>query len=174
VSGWHIREERAGDEAAIHRVTEAAFTDHPYSEGAEPEIIERLRADGELLLSLVAEGATKDIVGHAAFSPACLSNGDDRWVALGPISVEPALQRNGIGSLLIERAVTQLRGSGAKGIVLLGDPAFYGRFGFVLGTPLFLEAPLAAYFQVLAFTSDIPAASVTFAPAFAQARPRNR
>ena len=60
--------------------------------------------------------------------------------------------------------------AGARGIVLLGSPDLYSRFGFARGTPLRLEGPLAPYFQVLAFSDEIPAASVEFAPAFREAR----
>lgn len=168
-----IRAERPGDEPAIHRVTEAAFTDHPHSEGAEPAIVAALRADGDLALSLVAERGGR-IVGHVAFSRAVLSGGEDRWYALGPISVLPEQQGQGIGRALVEAGAAHWRDAGAQGIVLLGDPALYSRFGFVRGTPLHIEGPLAAYFQVLPFTESIPDSSVTFAPAFRAARVRNR
>jgi predicted N-acetyltransferase YhbS len=168
-----VRTERPGDEPAIHRVTDAAFAGHPHSEGTEPAIVEALRADGDLALSLVAE-QNGEIVGHAAFSRAILSGGEEGWYALGPISVLPEKQGQGIGRALVEAGVAHWRGEGAQGIVLLGDPALYSRFGFVRGTPLRVEGPLADYFQVLPFTASIPAASVTFAPAFRLARVRNR
>ena len=167
---WTIRAERPGDEAAIHNVTEIAFANHPHSEGTEPAIIEILRATGELALSLVAE-IEGEVVGHVAFSPAILSNGGDGWQTLGPISVHPDWQAHGIGRALLEAGVAHWREAGAKGVVLLGSPDLYGRFGFVRGTPLHIEGPLAPYFQVLAFTDAIPAASVEFAPAFSEAPP---
>lgn len=168
-----IRPERPGDEDAIRRVVEAAFTDHPHSEGTEPEIVDRLRADGDLLLSLVAErdGA---IIGHAAYSAAVLSNGEPGWYTLGPIGVLPAEQGHGTARKLIEAGAEHLRMHGAKGIVLLGDPDLYGRFGFIRSTPLSVAGPLASYFQVLPFTRHIPEALVRFAPAFSLARVRNR
>lgn len=162
-----------GDEAAIHRVTERAFIDHPHSEGTEPAIVDALRAYGDLTLSLVAE-ADGEIVGHVAFSPAELSNGDGGWLALGPISVAPERQGRGVGRALVEAGTAALRDAGASGVVLLGDPELYGRLGFVRETPLHIEGPLAPYFQVMAFTDAIPAAHVGFAPAFRLARPRNR
>lgn len=170
---YTIRPERPGDEAAIHRVTEAAFTGHPHSEGTEPAIVDALRAQGDLALSLVADtdGA---IVGHVAFSHAILSDGAEGWLALGPISVAPERQGEGIGRALVEAGAAHWRETGARGIVLLGDPALYERFGFVRGTPLHIEGPLADYFQVLPFTRAIPAASVTFAPAFRLTRIRDR
>lgn len=167
--GWTIRAERPGEESAIHRVTELAFANHPHSEGTEPAIVEILRATGELTLSLVAE-VDGEIVGHVAFSPALLSNGAEGWQTLGPISVHPDWQHQGIGRALIEAGAAHWRAAGARGIVLLGSPDLYSRFGFVRGTPLRLEGPLAPYFQVLAFSDEIPAASVEFAPAFREAR----
>ena len=168
-----IRTERLGDERAIYRLTEAAFTGHPHSEGTEPAIVDALRADGDLALSVVAE-VDGEIVGHVAFSRAVLSTGEQGWFALGPISVDPERQGRGIGRALVEAGAAHWREAGAKGVVLLGDPALYGRFGFVRDTPLHIEGPLAGYFQVLPFTSEIPAASVTFAPAFELASVRSR
>jgi len=166
-----IRAERPGDEAAIRRVTAAAFEGHPHSAGTEPEIIEALRECGDLTLSHVAE-VDGVVVGHAAWSLAILSGGGDGWLTLGPIAVDPARQGEGIGRALVEAGVEHWRQAGGKGVVLLGDPALYSRFGFVRGTPLHIEGELAEYFQVLPFSDDIPAASVTFSPAFGLARIR--
>jgi putative acetyltransferase len=167
-----IRPERPGDEAAIHAVNEAAFRDHPHSQGAEPFIVDALRADGDLTLSLVAE-ADGEIVGHAAWSDAILSNGETGWATLGPIAVLPERHGQGVGRALMEAGEAHWRRAGAKGIVLLGDPNLYQRFGFVRGTPLHITGALAEYFQVLAFTDTIPDASVTFAKAFALTRMRD-
>lgn len=161
-----VRSERPGDEAAIHAVNEAAFRGHPHSEGREPFIVLALRTDGELALSLVAEAGSA-IVGHAAYSEAVLSNGERGWFTLGPIAVLPEWQGEGIGRAMMEAGEAHWRQAGAKGLVVLGDPALYARFGFVQGSPLHIEGDLAAYFQVLAFTDTIPDASVTFPGAFA-------
>lgn len=75
---------------------------------------------------------------------------------------------------MVEAGATRLEVDSAQGVVLLGDPQLYSRFGFVRNTPLHITGPLAEYFQVLPFTADIPASSVTFAPAFSQAKVRNR
>lgn len=165
MSDWTIREERPEDVAAIRRVTEAAFAGHPHSEGTEPAIVDRLRADGDLALSLVAE-AGAEIVGHAAFSPARLSGKIAGWYTLGPISVLPGRQGQGIGRALIEAGIAHWQKAGAQGLVVLGDPDLYGRFGFLRGTPLHLPGPLAGYFQVLPFVADIPDSAAAFAPAF--------
>jgi putative acetyltransferase len=166
---WTVRQERPGDEAAIHRVTAAAFAGHPHSEGTEPAIVDALRGDGDLTLSLVAD-AGGAVIGHVAFSRAVLADGAQQWQTLGPISVLPEWQGQGIGRALVEAGLTHWRAADAHGIVLLGDPELYGRFGFVRGTPLRIEGPLAAYFQVLPFADEIPASTVGFAPAFGQAR----
>lgn len=165
MTGWSVREERPGDEAAIRRLTEAAFAGHPHSDGTEPAIVDALRADGDLALSLVAE-ADGEVVGHAAFSPALLANGEEGWLTLGPISVLPERQGEGIGRALIEAGISQGREAGAAGIVVLGDPALYAHFGFIGDTPLRIEGPLREYFQVLALGDDIPDCTVEFAHAF--------
>jgi predicted N-acetyltransferase YhbS len=170
LTGWIVRDERPGDEAVIRRVTAAAFAGHPHSDGTEPAIVDALRTDGDLVLSLVAEAAGS-IVGHVAVSPVALSNGDTGWLGLGPISVVPRFQRRGVGGALVEAAMARLRAADARGLVLVGSPDFYARFGFVRGTPLHLPGPLAEYFQVLAFTEVVPAASVAFAPGFSAGSP---
>lgn len=168
-----IRRERPGDEAEIRRVTTEAFAGHPHSDGTEPDIVDALRRDGDLALSLVAE-SDGVAIGHAAFSQAMLSTGEPGWFALGPVSVDPQSQRRGTGRALIEAGLAQLRERGACGIVVVGDPAYYARFGFLRDTPLGVSDPLSAYFQVLAFGGSIPCATVTFARAFGQAAPPER
>jgi putative acetyltransferase len=165
VTGWGLRKERPGDEPAIRRVTATAFAGHPYSDGSEPAIVDALRGSGDLALSLVAE-ADGAIVGHVAFSPASLSGGEPGWLTLGPISVLPEWQGRGIGRALIEAGIRHCRESGAKGLVVLGDPALYARFGFVRRARLRIDGPLSEYFQVLPLGDDAPAGTVEFAPAF--------
>ena len=106
-------------------------------------------------------------VSVAAGGVAC-STGASGWYTLGPISVDPDWQGRGIGRALLTAGVAHWRATGAQGIVLLGSPELYRRFGFVTGSPLHLEGPLAPYFQVLAFHSEIPSATVDFAPGFDQ------
>lgn len=128
-----IRTERPGDETPIARLLYAAFHNHPqHPPGAEPvehEIVARLRADAALALSLVAE-ADGDIVGHLALSPARVGASGPGWLLLGPLGVLPARQGQGIGSALVRQALGRLAGTGPTGVVLVGDPGFYGRFGF--------------------------------------------
>jgi predicted N-acetyltransferase YhbS len=165
VSAITIRPERPGDEATIHRLTEAAFRDMPFSEGDEQHLVDALRRDGDLALSLVAEDTAR-IVGHIAFSRVTISDGTPDWYDLGPVSVWPELHKQGIGSALIRQGIADLRARGAAGIVLLGSPAYYGRFGFRHEPQLSYPGPPPEYFQCLVLTGDLPKGEVTYAPAF--------
>jgi putative acetyltransferase len=160
-----IRSERPGDEAAIRDLTRQAFAEMPFSDGDEHHIVDALRTDGDLRLSLVAlERAA--IVGHIAFSPVTISDRSEGWFGLGPVSVTPALQRRGIGSALIVRGIADLRGQGARGIVLLGSPAYYARFGFAHDPRLVYPGPPGEYFQRLVLAGEPPSGIVGYAPAF--------
>ena len=160
-----IRPEAPGDEAAIGALTAAAFTGHPYSDGSEPLIIERLRRLGKLTLSLVAEDDGQ-IVGHVAFSPVTLSGGEGGWYGLGPISVAPGRQRSGIGSALMREGLGELEAQGAAGCALVGDPAYYNRFGFIARSELTTTGVPPEYFLVLPLHGEVPSGMVTFHPAF--------
>lgn len=160
-----IRPERTGDECAIHDVVHAAFDGHPHSDGSEPAIVDRLRADGDLTISLVAEDGG-EIVGHVAFSPVTISDGSTRWFGLGPVAVMPERQHEGIGAALIERGLALLRERGAAGCVVLGEPAYYGRFGFLHDPTLTYPGPPPEYFQRLVMTASSASGVVTYAPAF--------
>lgn len=124
-----IRPETAADIDAISAVTEAAFQNHPYSRQTEPFIIHALRKAGVMTVSLVAETDGK-VVGHVAFSPVKISDGSSGWYGLGPVSVLPELQRQGIGKALIREGLSRLKVAGANGCMLVGDPGYYQRFGF--------------------------------------------
>ncbi|MFN2099526.1 GNAT family N-acetyltransferase [Altererythrobacter sp. MF3-039] len=160
-----IRPEAARDHAAIHVVTAAAFAGMAHSDGSEPHIVDRLRADGDLALSLVAEDG-EQIVGHIAFSPIAITDGAHGWYGLGPVSVMPELQNQGIGFRLVQRGIADIREKGARGIVLLGDPAYYSRFGFAHNPQLRYPGPPAEYFQCLLIDGDMPEGEVRYAAAF--------
>ena len=160
-----IRPEEKGDEIAIRDLTRAAFDGTEWSDGSEPAIIDRLRRDGDLALSLVAE-AGGAIVGHIAFSPVAIGDGSSGWFGLGPVSVRPDMQKRGIGAMLVRQGIELMKRRGARGIVLLGDPAYYGRFGFAHDPQLSYPGPPAEYFQRLVLGGDIPKGVVTYAPAF--------
>jgi putative acetyltransferase len=138
----------------------------PYSSGTEGPIIDALRKDGDLALSLVAvEG--DGIVGHIAFSPVAIEGVQDGWFGLGPISVVPHMQRRGIGKALIAAGLDVLRRRGARGCALVGDPAYYSRVGFVSNGALRYDDIDPKYVQFLVFQGAEPCGSLTFAPGFA-------
>src|SRR5512136_1422768 len=91
-----IRDETQYDAAAITEVTVAAFESMEISNHTEQFVIEALRLAGALTLSLVAEVDGR-VVGHIAFSPVTISDGTHNWYGLGPVSVLPEYQRQGIG-----------------------------------------------------------------------------
>lgn len=160
-----IRPERTGDERAIHDVVHGAFADHPHSDGSEPAIVDTLRADGDLAISLVAEDGG-EIVGYVAFSLVTVSNGSEGWFGLGPVAVAPQRQREGIGAALIEQGLALLRERAAAGCVVLGDPVYYGRFGFLHDPALTYPGPPPEYFQRLVMGGSGASGIVTYAPAF--------
>jgi putative acetyltransferase len=108
-----VRPERPGEISAIYDLTRRAFAPMPFSGGDEQDIINARRDAYALAISLVAE-ADGSLVGHAAFSPAFAADGSQGWFSLGPISVEPALQRQGIGTALIAKGVERLRVDGRR------------------------------------------------------------
>ncbi|HBP28532.1 MAG TPA: GNAT family N-acetyltransferase [Advenella kashmirensis] len=160
-----IRNEQPDDIDAIAWVTQTAFEPEQFASHTEQFIVNGLRRTNQLEISLVAlyEGT---IVGHIALSPVNISSGEQGWYGLGPVSVLPQWQGQGIGTQLIRSGLAQLQGLGARGCVVLGSPAFYSRFGFKANSSLvYADAP-ARYFQVLAFAAEIPFGRVSFHEAF--------
>jgi putative acetyltransferase len=129
----HIRDEHPSDIQRISHIQYNAFKGHPlHPKGAEPFehlVVDRLRADKALSLSLLAE-ADANPVGHIAMSPAAVGTCRNGWHLLGPVGVLPSHQGQGIGSALINQSLDRMRTQGSLGIVLVGDPGFYVRFGF--------------------------------------------
>ncbi|MCT2557686.1 N-acetyltransferase [Tsuneonella sp. YG55] len=160
-----IRAERPGDAAAIRAVTADAFAGVPYSDGSESGIIDALRAAGDLSLSLVAE-TDGTVAGHVAFSPVVIEGGEDGWFGLGPVSVRPDLQRLGIGSRLIGTGIAELRLRAARGVVLVGDPAYYARFGFERDIRLVYPRPGGEFLQRLVLAGSGTGGVVRYARAF--------
>ncbi|WP_199772905.1 GNAT family N-acetyltransferase [Ensifer adhaerens] len=161
----YVRHERAGDEEAIRGVTAAAFEGHPHSDQSEPFIIERLRAAGALSVSLVAD-MNEEIVGHIAFSPVTLTPEEPGWFGLGPVSVRPDVQSQGIGRQLILEGLEWLRAEGAAGCVVVGDPALYQKFGFRNESALVFPGCAPQYFMALALSGAMAAGTVAYHPAF--------
>lgn len=160
-----IRPEAPADTASIEVVTIAAFRDAEHTSHNEQDIVRALREAGALTVSLVAErdGA---VVGHVAISPVLVADGTSGWFGLGPISVLQAEQGCGIGAGLTRAAQDQLRTPGAAGCVVLGDPAYYSRFGFRAEPSLVFPGVPAEYFQALTFRGTLPNGIVTYHPGF--------
>lgn len=162
-----IRREAPGDESAIRDLVERAFAPMPFAGGDEQDLVDRLRERGELALSLVAVDPRGAIIGHAGFSPASVEQADCGWFQMAPVSVCPSCQRQGIGSGLIRAGIEALGKSGASGVAVVGDPAYYERFGFAVIPGL---APLsehdAAYFRALVLAGAAPRGTLRYASAF--------
>ena len=160
-----IREETQSDVEAITDITKAAFENHPFSNNTEQFIITALRAADALTVSLVAE-VNGALVGHIAFSPVSFSDGSENWYGLGPVSVLPDYQKQGIGTKLINEGISLLKDIGAQGCVLVGEPGFYERFGFKSPDGLKHEGVPQENFLSLSFGNRIPTGLVQFHQAF--------
>jgi len=155
-----IRPEISIDRAAIHALHRAAFG----GEG-EAKLVDALRTDGAVVLSLVAEEGA-NIVGHVLYSRLTLDPPSNGALSLAPVAVAPVRQKRGIGSRLIEEAHRMLAASGEKIVFVLGDPAFYGRFGFFAVAAKPFRTPYdGEYMQVLALAPDAPKSGIALYPA---------
>ena len=134
-----IRDEAPGDSAAIAAVLAAAFEPATGGQPAEAELVAALRVAGALSLSLVAEAPDGALIGHIAFSPVTVGgpsegsgadSGAGRLLGLAPLAVLPAWQGHGVGTALVEAGLARARAAGAELVFVLGDPAYYRRFGF--------------------------------------------
>jgi putative acetyltransferase len=160
-----IRIETKADIPAISMVTMEAFKSLEISNHTEQFIIEALRTAKALTLSLVAERNGR-VVGHVAFSPVAMSDGTQEWFGLGPVSVLPEYQRQGIGKALIRQGLAQLRDMNAQGCCLVGHPGYYRQFGFMNSTDLALDGVPPAFFFVLPFNQHAPTGMVAFHEGF--------
>jgi putative acetyltransferase len=161
-----IRDEQQDDHASIADVTARAFEGAEHSDQTEPVIIERLRAANALTISLVAV-EKNEVVGHVAFSPVTINGARGKWFGLGPVSVSPERQFAGVGSALIRVGLERLRATGAAGCVVLGDQAYYGRFGFERDNGLRYEGAPPEYFMRLILNAEqVPTGLVNYAPGF--------
>jgi putative acetyltransferase len=160
-----IRNETHDDICAITEVTIAAFKTLEISNHTEQFIIEALRAAKALTISLVAEMDGR-VIGHIAFSPVTISDGATSWYGLGPVSVLPAYQRQGIGKALIREGLSRLKDMDAQGCCLVGHPGYYGKFGFTNMSGLVLEGVPQEVFFALSFGGHAPQGTVAFHEGF--------
>ncbi|MDO9466059.1 MAG: N-acetyltransferase [Thiobacillus sp.] len=160
-----IRSETDADVGAISDVTAAAFKTLEISNHTEQFIVAALRAAGALTVSLVAEVDGR-VIGHIAFSPVTLSDGTRNWYGLGPVSVLPAYQRQGVGKALIREGLARLKAMSAQGCCLVGHPDYYRKFGFTNLPGLVLEGVPQEVFFALAFDGQTPQGTVAFHEGF--------
>ena len=162
-----IRLETKHDVPAIEEVTLAAFMNAEHTDHNEQFIIRGLREADHLSISLVAEDeVTHTIVGHVAVSPINIADGSENWYGLGPISVLPQYQGNGVGSSLMKRALADLQSRHAAGCVVLGNPKYYTRFGFKADPSLQLPGVPLEYFMALTWRKPTPTGTVSYHKAF--------
>jgi putative acetyltransferase len=157
-----IRAEQPADREPLRAVIAAAF-----GRRAEADLVDWLRADGDSVISLVAEEGGA-ILGHVLFSRMVAPF---RALGLGPVAVLPERQCQGLGSALIRAGLQRAQGAGWDGVFVLGDPGYYRRFGFVpelaAGFACLYAGP---YLMALALQGSLPATggTVAYAPAFAR------
>jgi putative acetyltransferase len=161
-----IRNEEDSDIEAILQITKAAFQNHPYSHQTEQFIITGLRKANALTISLIAQFGKK-VVGHIAFSPVSISDGTIGWYGLGPISVLPEFQRQGIGKSLIREGLSMLKAAGAKVCILVGDSGYYRPLGFENSPDLIIDGVPQENILTFPFDGNKIQGIVTFHEAFA-------
>ncbi|OKB67351.1 GNAT family N-acetyltransferase [Serratia marcescens] len=120
-----IRVEIPVDAAGIDALLRRAF-----GRDDEADLVQQLREDGLLTLGVVATDDEGGVVGYAAFSPVDVAGEDRQWVALAPLAVDESLRRQGLAEKLVYEGLDSLNEFSYAAVVVLGDPAYYGRFGF--------------------------------------------
>lgn len=145
---YNIRSETPSDADAIRDVATVAFEKAEHTDGNEATIVDALRVAGALTISLVAT-VNGVIVGHVAFSSVTIDDQDIDWFGLGPVSVHPERQGEGIGNALIKQGLEELRAKQAAGCVVLGYPNYYQRFGFRPDAAIVLPGVPQEYFMSL-------------------------
>lgn len=163
-----IRHETPADILAIRAVNQAAF-----ETGAEAALVDALRENAKFTLSLVAaiEG---EVVGHILFTDIEMEPGgvEPRILGLAPMAVLPAWQGQGIGSALVRRGLEDCLELGYRGIVVLGHPAFYPRFGFTPasqhGITCIYDAPDEAFMALALGDGNLPMGLALYQPEFAK------
>ena len=160
-----IRSETDADVGVINEVTVAAFKTLEISNHTEQFIIAALRAAKALTVSLVVESGCC-VVGHVTFSPVTISDGTRNWYGLGPVSVLPECQRQGIGRALIQEGLSRLKDLNAQGCCLVGHPDYYRKFGFKNIPGLVHEGVPQEVFLALSFDRHSPQGTVTFHEGF--------
>ena len=155
-----IRGEKPADSAAIHELVAAAF-----QRPDEAVLVDRLRLDGECVISLVAVDGD-EIVGYVLLSRMAAPF---RALGLGPVSVKPNRQRAGIGSQLIRAGLDRAKEAGWQGVFVLGEPKYYSRFGFDSALASgFMSRYSGPHLMAVALGIELPATEgvIEYPPAF--------
>ncbi len=156
-----VRDTRPADHSAVRAVVEAAF-----GQPVEADLVEALRASGDAVFDLVAE-ADGSVVGHILLSKL---QAPVRCLGLAPVSVAPDRQGRGIGAALIREALARAKEASWAAVFLLGDPAYYSRFGFAVEAAAKFESDYPkAYVMALALQPGALEARdgpLTYAPPF--------
>jgi putative acetyltransferase len=124
------------DHGPIRAVVEAAF-----GGDAEARLVERLRAEDDAMFELVTEEAG-EVVGHIMFSR-LWADREELYAALAPLAVRPDRQGSGLGSALVRSGLESAAQFGAFGVLVLGHPAYYPRFGFSTAAAGTVTAPFS-------------------------------
>jgi putative acetyltransferase len=166
-----VRRERPGDVAAVQALTRDAFAGAGTDDPVEPHLLAELREDPGWLpaLSLVAADEDGTVAGHVVCTRGAI--GEEPALGLGPIAVRPDRQGAGVGSALMHAVLGAAEALGEPAVVLLGDPRFYRRFGFVAAAELGIQPPVAAwapYFQVRPLAGVPPRGVFRYAAPFAR------
>ena len=166
MSMMSIRAATPRDREAIRLVEE-----HAFGQRAEAGLVDALVAEGDVIVELVAE-EDGDVVGHILFSRLYVQNGGNTVaaVALAPLAVEPDFHGTGIGGALIREAHIRLKDAGETLAVVLGDPAYYGRFGYTHERAAKFESDYQCdALQALAWGDAPEAGKLVYASAFGTA-----
>lgn len=164
-----IRDERPAEAREIGVLVRAAFAGKAYSDGTEAAVLDGLRDTDGLVLSLVA-AAPGGLIGQIAASEVRL-DGRPGWAGIGPVAVRPDRQRQGIGSALMRAALARLEAAGFDGVVLVGDPGYYGRFGFAPQEGLVSPGLPQSHVMGLGLTGAAPRGAIDWHSAFGQGAP---
>jgi predicted N-acetyltransferase YhbS len=154
-----IRKETPEDYARVIELTEKAFKTMEFSDQTEGKLVENLRNSENFIsdLSLVAE-LNGQVVGHILFTPLQIKNEQNSYTSLvlGPVSVLPEFQKQGIGGKLIRAGHQKAKELGFQSVILIGHPEYYPRFGYKTasgwGLKVAMELPSDDVFMAVELT----------------------